>query len=149
MVECGLLTFVDTHFEVHTVAVNIDFYWVETIEHVAVVVVHVSNGVFIHLESVVEQCLVVQVAFLHLQDAFKYGRGIYGIAYPCDVSDVVGLTLVEVEIDVHLVVGQVDHTVAYYQRIAVAPGVHLFNEEALVFFVLFWYEFLGAQQVDK
>ena len=46
-VEGSLLPFGDAHFEVDAVALDVDFHGVEVIEHVAVVVVLLADGIFI------------------------------------------------------------------------------------------------------
>ena len=71
VIEGGLVVFLDTHFEVDGVAVDVHFHGSEVVEDVAVVVIHIANGVVVFVESFIEQALVVDVATLHLQHVLQ------------------------------------------------------------------------------
>ena len=77
-----LRTFLNTHFEVDTVAYNIHFGRLQTIEEVTVVPIAVAHGIFILCESLVEKFLVVHVALAHTEHPAQNVCRIHRVAHP-------------------------------------------------------------------
>ena len=100
----GLCTLLDTHFQIDTVTHDVHLGRLQLIEQITVVPIVVTDGIFILLQSFVHQLLVVDVTFLHTQCSVQVVSGNYGVAHPCDVTDVVLLTLVNLHIDIDMLV---------------------------------------------
>ena len=140
-VVSGLTSFAHANFEVDTVFVYFDFDGIGTEEDVTVVVILVADGVFVGIESLVEERLVVDVALFHAQSGFECLRGIDGVAHPGDIAEVVARALVEVDVDIDVLVVVSHDAVAEHHGVAITPTVHLLDEQALVFLILFGEEF--------
>ncbi|EJW90521.1 hypothetical protein EVA_21373 [gut metagenome] len=149
VVERGLLTFANAHFEVDGVAVYIDFDGVEVVEYVTIVVVEVTDSVFVLVESFVELSLVVNVALLHLQQMLQEVGVIHSISHPRNVAEIIFGAFVEVDVHVDVLVVYGFHAVVFDYGITVAPGIQFVNEESLIFFVFFGKELFGAEDVDE
>ena len=81
-----LFAFAHANFEVDAVFVDLDFDGIGAEEDVTVVVILVADGIFVGVESLVEQRLVIDVALLHAQGGFERLRGVDGVAHPGDVA---------------------------------------------------------------
>ena len=78
----GLLAFAHTNSRFDAVFVDLDFDGIGAEEDVTVVCILVADGIFVGVESLVEQRLVVDVALLHAQGGFERLRGVDGVAPP-------------------------------------------------------------------
>lgn len=121
VVEGGLTSFADTHFKVDRVAVDIDFNGVEVVEHVTIVVIQVTDGVFVLIKAFVHLCLVIDVAFLHLQHAFQKVGIVDGISYPRDVADIILCSLINVEVYIYVFVVDGLYAVGNDAGVAITP----------------------------
>ena len=130
MADMCLITLIDTHLKVYRVAHHIDFCRVYTIEEVAIVPVEVAYCIFVFLQAFVELFLVIHITFLHAQHTVKIVGGCHHIACPCDIADIVFLTLVYLQIEVYMLLVVVPH------------AVHIDGHVAISQFVVFVYEVL-------
>ena len=144
-----MAAFLDTHFQVDAVAHHIHFSGVEVVENVAVVVVEIAHSVFVLGEALMEQCLVVDIAFLHLQDALEDIGVVDRVAHPADVANVIFLSLAQVEVYVHMAIVHLCHTVAFEHGIAVTPGVESLQHVVFVLVILLGKEFLRFEEVQQ
>ena len=141
----GLFAFAHANFEVDAVFVDLDFNGIGTEEDITVVVILVADGIFVGVESLVEQRLVVDVTLFHAQGGFECLRGVDGVAHPGDVAQVVARSLVEFEVDIDVLVVIGHDTIGHNHGVAIAPTVHLFDEQTLVFFVFVGEEFARSE----
>ena len=148
VVERGLVVLSDAHFEVDGVAVDVHFNRVEVVEHISVVVIHVSDAIVVLVQTLVEKRLIVDIAFLHSEHVGQNGRVIDLVAHPVNISQVVFLSLINIEIDVDVGIVNGRHTVALDEGIAVAPGVHLADDMVFVFSIFLRHELLRSEDID-
>lgn len=141
----GLLAFAHANFEIDAVFVDLDFDGIGAEEDVTVVVILVADGIFVGVESLVEQRLVVDVALFHAQGGFECLRGVDGVAHPGDVAQVVARSLVEFEVNIDVLVVIGHDAVGHDHGVAIAPTVHFFDEQPLVFFVFVGEEFARSE----
>ena len=133
-----LLSLADTHLQVNGVAHDVDFGRVQLIEQITIVPVEVAHGIVVFGESLVHQLLVVDVAFPHAEDiaqtrsvAHSIGR-IYGVAHPRDVTDVVFLSLVHLNIYINVLGVVGPHRIFHDNGIAITQLVVFVDEVILV-----------------
>ena len=145
-VERGLCAFGDAHFEVDAVAFHIDFDGLDAAEHVAIVIVLIAHGIFVGLQTLHHEGLVVEVAFLHFEGSGQSFGGIDGVAHPVDVAHIILLALADVEIDIDVLGIDGHHGVSHHQGVTIAPRVEFVDDEAFVFFILFRQELARTER---
>ena len=47
MIESGLLSLLDAHFQVNGISVDIDFYGVKVVEYVSIIIIEVADGIIV------------------------------------------------------------------------------------------------------
>ena len=141
-----LVALYDAHLEVDGVSYDVDLCGVEAVEDVALVPVHVSDGILVAREAFLYEFLVIHVAFLHAEDIRELLGVIYRVAHPFDVADVVFLSLIDLyeDIDVLVVVGR--DAVGYDACVAIAVFVVFLYEVLLVFLISFGSVFLRLEE---
>ena len=72
------------------------------IEHITVVVILLTNRIFVFAESLVEQSLIVEITLFDAELLHQSVRGINRISHPGDVADVVLFALIEMQIDIYV-----------------------------------------------
>lgn len=149
VVDGGLSAFDDTHFEVDGVAFDARFDRDDVGEEVAVVHIEVVDGIVFLVESFFETFGVVDVATLHAKDTSKVVGGVDAIADPRYVADVVLYAFVDVDVDVDSVVVVAHYGFVEDTSIAIAVFIVVVDECNEVFFVEFFDEFFGTEEVHK
>ena len=76
MADVGLFSLKDSHFQIYAVAYHIHFNRIKVIEHISVVEIKVSDGVFVGVKTFIQKLLVIDIAFLHAQDGSQSVCGI-------------------------------------------------------------------------
>ena len=104
-----------------------------------------TNRIFVFAESLVEQRLIVEIALVHAQLVHQSIRRIDSITHPRDITDVVFLALIEIQVDIHVFGVHRHHRITHHQRITISPTVHFINEETLIFLILFGTEFTRSE----
>ena len=132
VVDVGLRTLLDTHFEVDAVAYHVDFGRHQVVEQVTRVPVVVTHGVLVFGESLVQQLLVVHVALVHAQHAAQIVGGIDGVAHPRDVAQIVLLAFIHLDAYAHVLVVMVPHAVRDNLGVAETVLVVFLNQTLLV-----------------
>ena len=148
-VERGLAVFGDAHLEVDGVTVDVDLHGVEVVEHVAVVVIKVADGVFVLAQALVEEFLIVDVALLHLQHVGEEVGLIDRVAHPADISQIIFPAFAEVEVDVYVLLVDRCHAVFEQQGVAQAPRIEAAHERGLVLLIFLGHELLGTEHVAE
>ena len=100
------------------------------------------------MQTLVEKRLVVDIAFLHSEHVGQNGRVIDLVAHPVNISQVVFLPLINIEIDVDVGIVNGRHTVALDEGITVAPRVHLADDMVFVFGIFLRHELLRSEDID-
>ena len=132
LVDASLLAFIHAHLQIDAVALDLALDGDELVEEVSVVEIEVGNGVVVLLRALVEQLLVIDVAFLDAQHIVEQCRREDGIAHPRDVGDVVTLALVNSEINVNALLVKGYNAVFHDNGIAIAFLVILVDNQLLV-----------------
>ena len=147
VVDTCLRTFHDAHFQGDAVAFDVFFDGYELEEEVSVVHIQRVDCIVVGAEAFVHVLLVVHVAGLHSEDVVEYGVGVYGVAYPVDVFDVVAFAFVDgdVYVDEFFVVGH--DAVADDDGVAVSFFVIFFDDSVEVVLVVLFDEFFLAEEV--
>ena len=149
VVNGGLLAFANAHFKVDGIVHDVDFDRIKAVEDVAVVVILRTDSVFVFIEALVEQRLVIDVTRLHFErHVERIGRE-HCITHPLNASYIILVTLEEVDVDVNVLVVDVHDTVTQQEGVAIAPLVHLVDDEALVFLVFLGKEFFRLEKVQQ
>ncbi len=149
IVDSGLRTFHHTHFQRYAVAGNFAFDRHEVIEQVTVVHVQVGHSVLVFGESLVHQLLVVYVAGLEFEIGVEYFIGVYRVAHPCNILDIVLASLVDVDVNIdHLLVVR-HYRVSHDFGVAIALFVVLLEYAVKVVAVIVLNEFFLLEQVQN
>ena len=146
MADVSLRSLGNTHLEVDGVADDIDFRRVEVIEQVSVVPVGITHGILVLGESLLEQLLVIDVTLLHAQQGVQVVRRIDRVAHPCDVTDVVTLAFVNLQIDADMTVIDIPYGVLDDDGIAEAQLVVFLYQVLLVLLVALIGKLLRLQE---
>ncbi|GFI67040.1 hypothetical protein IMSAG192_00564 [Muribaculaceae bacterium] len=149
IVDCSLRALYHSHFESNRVAGHILFNRIQVIEQISVVEIKVAHGILILYRTLVEQFLVVDIAGTDVKYALKNLGGIYSIAHPVDIADVVFLSFFEVYIDIDILVVVLDNAVADNLGIAVAFLVVFGDNPVKVVPIIAFNEFLLTEEVDE
>ena len=136
------LYFLNTHFEVDRVPVNIHFYRVKVIKHITAVVVVVTNSIFISTQTFIHKFLVVYISSLHAELFIQHISREDGITYPCNISQIIFVTFFDAHIYIYGTVIIRSHAVYYDLGITITQLVILINNKLFVFFVFLFNEFL-------
>ena len=142
-----LSAFLNAHLEVDGVAHDVDLDGIEVIEQVTIVPIVVTDGVIVFPQALVEQLLVIDVTFFHAQGCVQIVCGNYGIAHPGDVTDVVALSLFQLDIDIDMFFVDSPYGIFQDSSIAVSQLVILVDKCFLGFVVTLGREFLGLKHV--
>ena len=119
------------------------------IEEVAAVHVEVSHSVIVFVCALVENLLVIDIAFLDAKDIIENVGGEDGVSHPGDIRNVVFLPLFDIEVNIDAVFAVINHRVGYDFGIAVAFLVVFVDDELEVGFVVFGDEFLLREEFDE
>ena len=141
--------FEDTHFQVDGVSYDVDFYGLEAVEEVTVVVVKVADGVFVGHGTLFQQFLVVDVTFLHAEHVVQLFGRIQRVTHPCDIAEVVFVSFFYSHEDVHRTVVVGLDAVFHDHSITVSQFVVFVDDQLLVCFEILFYELFGAEYVDQ
>jgi len=95
----------DTHFEVDAVTDDVDFSRLKLIEEVTIVPVFVADSVVILRQTLVEELLIIHISLPHAEDTTEEIGGIDGVAHPCDVAEIVLLSLLHLHIYIDMLKG--------------------------------------------
>ena len=141
-----MLVLVDSHLEVDGVADDVHLGGLERVEDVSVVPIEVANGVVVLNKSLFHELLVVDIALVHSELRTQEVGGVDGVADPVDVSDVVFLAFVDLDVDVHVLGIVVPNTVFHDDGVAESVFVVFLDEFLLVFFPALRGIFLSLQE---
>ena len=116
-----LAAFLDTDFDINGVVSYILLHRDNLWEQVAVVQVYRRNVVAVRIETytLVQVLWVVDIAAINFQDARKKFGFIFRIPYESDVSEIVLLTFLNSNVDLHKFVANAVNRVAHYTSITV------------------------------
>ena len=146
MTEVCLRSFGHSHLQVDGVAHHIHLHGVDVREHVAVVPVVVAHGILVALQSFLYQGLVIHVALFHLQRAVQEVGVHHSVSCPAYVSHVVALSLFHLDIQVHVLLVVVPHTVCQYLHVAEAQFVVFVDKVLSGSLVAFGSKLLGLHK---
>ena len=118
----------DTHLEIDTVADDVHLRWLQVIEEVTVVPIEIAYGILVLAQSFLQQSLVVDVAFLHTEEAVQLVGSNDGVAHPCHVTQVIFLSFLYLDVDVDVLL------------VVVPDGVFDDGHVAIAQFVIFVYQ---------
>ena len=131
MADVRLLSLIDTHLQVYGVADDVHLCRSKTIEDVSIVPIFISDGIVIARKSLLEIGLVVHISLLHVEQTREVISRIDGVADPCYVADVVLLSLINLQVDVHMLIVDIPDTVLQYLSVTVSVLV-IFRYEVLL-----------------
>ena len=146
MVEVGLRAFRYPHLKVYGVTDNVHLSRLNAREHISVVIIKVANSILIIHESLVHEFLVVDITLYHAEEAGQLVGIVNSIADPCDVSQVVLLTLVHLNIYINMLRVVVPDAVLNDISVTVAKLVIFIKQFLLVLLPSGWRELLGLQE---
>ena len=84
------------------------------IEHITVVIILLTNRIFVFAESLVEQSLIVEITLFDAELLHQSVRGIDRISHPRNVAYVVLFALIEMQIDIYVSGINRHHRVAHH-----------------------------------
>ena len=149
MVKCSLASFLNAHFQVDRVSHHIHLNRVQAVEHVTIVVIKVTNGIVIAGKTLVHERLVVNIATLHLQDTIQEVRVIDRVTHPRHIAQVIFFTLINVEVNIHMLIVDGFNAVGSNQSIAITPRVELFGQQVFILSIFFGQELFRAEHIHK
>ena len=149
MVQTGLRAFHDAHLQVDGVAYDIHFHGVDVREDVTIVIIVVAGCVIVFFQALVDKFLVIDVTLLHIEHGIQVVGGHDGVAHPCDITDVVLVTLFNLYIDVHVLLVIVPDGVFEDSGIAEAQFVVFLYQLLLGLLVTLVGELLGLEEVSE
>ena len=98
------------------------------------------------MEAAIQQFLVIDVAFFHVEHALEGIGGINRVAHPRDVSEEIFLAFIHLHIHVHMLRVHRPHAVFHNHGIAEAHFIVLIQEAFLGLFPTLGREFLGLEK---
>ena len=149
LVDSGLLSFHDAHFQVDGVTFNVHFHRVEGVEQVTVVIVQVTDGIIIAHQTFIEQFLIIYVTTLHMEQAFELGRRINGVTHPSDVTQIIFLTFIYMHEDIYRTFIKRGNAVFHNHGITVTQLIVLVDNQLLVSLVILIRELFGTEDIDQ
>ena len=149
MTQISLWTFSNSHFQVDRVAIDIHLCRIDVREHITIVVIKVANSIFILIESLVQQLLIIHIALLHTEQCRQIVGRVYGVAHPCHVAEEILLTLIHLQIDVHMLSIVIADTVFQNLGITIAMLIILVDKFLLVFLPAFGSKLLGFEEAAQ
>ena len=132
MRDVSLWSFLYAHFQVYGVSHHIDFNRLQVIEQIAIVPVSVANSILILSQTLIEQLLVIHVTFSHAEQGGKVVGTVHRITHPCDVTHIVFLSLVELEIYVNVLLVIGSNAVFQYDSITITQFIILVEQVLLI-----------------
>ena len=135
----------NTEFQVNRVAVDIHFHRIQPIEHISVIIIKITHGIFIGRRTLLQFRLVIHIAFLHAEQVIQGCRGINRIAHPFYIAEIIPLTFFHLHVHIHRLLIMRRHTVFQNHGITISQLVILLYQVFLVFLVLFLYKFLRTE----
>ena len=141
-----LLALKDTHLQIYGITHDIHFCRLQVIEQITVVPVVVAHSIVVFGESFVHQFLVIDVTLVHTQLTGKLVGRVDGIAHPCDIADVIFLTLIHLQVDIHMLGIVVPDTVFQNDGITITQLIIFVDEVLLVSLVAFRRIFFSFQE---
>ena len=145
-VDCSLLSFRHSDFKIHRVAVNIHFYRLYAVEHISVIIIMVSNSVFVCVQTFSYVLLVVDVTLVHAKHSVESLGAIDGVAHPTDIAHIIALSFIDVEIHVNCVVAVINYTVRFNNGVSVSQFVIFLYDAVLVLVIVLCDELLSLEQ---
>jgi hypothetical protein len=134
MTEACLWSFLHAHLQINGVAYNIHVGRLDAGEYVSVVPVEVTHGIVILAKSFVHEFLVIDISFLQGEQFVQTIGSINSVAHPFNVTDVVFLSFLHLDIDIHMLIIIVPNTVSEDGSITVAIFVVFGDQVLLVLF---------------
>ena len=131
--QVSLRSLCHAHLKVDGIAVDVHFGRIDVREHVTIVVIEVAHSIFIFLQSLAQEFLVIYIALLHAEHGIQIVGSIYGVAHPVDIADKVALTLIYLDIYVDVLLVEVAYAVFQDLRITITILVVFVDEFLLVF----------------
>ena len=110
----------DAYLYINRVINDVDVGGLNAREDITVIIVVVMHGIVVLNQSLVHELLVVDVTFLHIQDLVENIRIIDGVAYPCDVANIVFLAFVDFDVNVDMLIVDRPDRVVFDSAIAEA-----------------------------
>ena len=141
-----LLSFLDTHFEVYGVSYDVHLCRCEVVEDISVVPVHISHGILVFRESLVDMLLVVDISLSHAKDIGEHVSIIDGVSNPFDIAHVVFLSLTNLYVHVHVLTVVRRDTIGNDGSIAISEFVIFVYKVLLVFLEALWSIFLCLEE---
>ena len=149
MTDGSRFTFHNTHFQVNGVTVNIDFHRIQVIEYITTVVIVVTDSIFITVQTLIHQLLVIYISFFHTQLLAQQVRRINGVTHPRDVTDIILFTFMNLHVDIYRLFIISRHTVHHDLCVTITQLIIFVDNQLLIFLIFFLNEFLGTEQVDQ
>ena len=151
IVQGGLLAFGDTDLHIHRVSGNVQLHRIDVEEQIAVVPVDLCDILVSLLAASGKPVLhgdhIIRVTLLDLQDLVQVIGGIDRVSSPCNIPEVVFLSLVELEIDGKAARFNVVDGIPDDPGITITGFLELADHVVLVIGILLLVEFLAAEEV--
>ena len=144
--DVSLRTFLDAHLEVDAVAHDVHLCWLQVVEQVAVVPIHIAHGIFILRQAFLHQLLVVDITLVHAQHAAQLVGRVHGVAHPRDVTKVILRAFVHFDVDADMLVVDIPYAVFQDGGVSIAVFVVFVDKLLLVFLPTFRGELLGFEE---
>ena len=149
VVDTCLGAFRYSHLEVDRVADDVALDGLEVIEEIAAVHVVVGDGVFVLIDALFKQLLVVDVPLFYSENLVEGRRGIERIAHPCYIVDIISFAFVDTDVDVDILVIVGHNRVADDTGVAVAFLVIFLDDAVEVVAVVALDEFFLLEEVEQ
>ena len=146
MIQVSLRALPDTHLEVDGVADDVDLRGLQVVEKVTVVPIEVANGIFILSQSLLHLTLVIDVALLHAEQLIELVSGENSVTDPCDVTQVVFLSLLDAHQHVDVLLVSVPDRVLKDGHVAITQFVILIDKGFLGLLVALVGKLLGLHE---
>ena len=85
--QVSLRSLCHAHLKVDGIAVDIHFGRIDVREHVTIVVIEVAHSIFIFLQSLAQEFLVIYIALLHAEHGIQIVSSIYSVAHLVDIAE--------------------------------------------------------------
>ena len=135
----------DAHLQVNRITHYVHLYGIQMIEHISIVVIEVTHSVIIGGRALAQLLLIIHIALLHAQDGIQYICGVKRITYPFDIAQIILLSLLHFEMDVHIILAKRYHAVRDYHSITITQFRIFGDKIFLGLIIVLLYEFLAAE----
>ena len=148
-VDRCLRTLLDTDLQGDRVARHIRLDRIGTEEEVTVIIIDIGHSIIVGLQTLLQFLLVIDITALHAQYGLQVFRRILRVTHETDILQIIFLPLFDRQVNIHLLLVVVDHTVCQQDSIPITELVVFRDDVLLIILILFGRELFRTEHFQQ